>query len=83
MLRSTMTGLCPRFSSKRWESKSRTPNSELVQGRTVWQTALMLEAIEEILPQVKADWVLLYGDTNSTLAAALAAWHTARAFGAR
>jgi UDP-GlcNAc3NAcA epimerase len=33
----------------------------------------MLEAIEQILLQVMPDWVLIYGDTNSTLAGALAA----------
>jgi UDP-GlcNAc3NAcA epimerase len=37
------------------------------------QTAQMLEGIEDILIKEKPDWVLVYGDTNSTVAAALAA----------
>lgn len=51
------------------------PDSNLVvgSGSHGHQTAAMLAALEDTFLAYKPDWVLVYGDTNSTLAAAIAA----------
>jgi UDP-GlcNAc3NAcA epimerase len=48
-------------------------NLQVGSGQHGWQTAKMIEGIEHILITEKANAIVLYGDTNSTLAGAIAA----------
>ncbi len=48
-------------------------NLEISGGQHGAMTGRMLEAVEKVFLAEKPDWVLIYGDTNSTLAGALAA----------
>jgi len=48
-------------------------NLEISGGNHGSMTGRMLEAIEQVLMDESPEWVLVYGDTNSTLAGALAA----------
>ncbi|MED5265196.1 MAG: UDP-N-acetylglucosamine 2-epimerase, partial [Actinomycetota bacterium] len=46
-------------------------NLNVGSGSHASQTARMLEGLEECVLKERPDWVVIYGDTNSTLAAAI------------
>lgn len=48
-------------------------NLEIGSGTHAWQVAEMLKGVADIMVSEKPDMVVLYGDTNSTIAGALAA----------
>lgn len=46
-------------------------NLEVGSGSHAWQTAQVMQALEPVLLEQRPDWVVVVGDVNSTLAAAL------------
>ena len=70
---STTTTSCRRSSSTSWRCRVRSTGWTSAAGSNTEQTARMLAALGPLLAAEAPDAVLVYGDTNSTLAGALAA----------
>ena len=64
---------CRTSSSPTCRSPHRTSTSASAPARTASRPAAMLAAMDAVLDEHSPDWVLVYGDTNSTLAGALSA----------
>ena len=60
-------------SSRNWASPTPDVHLGVGSGSHGVQTGSMLGAMDAVLDEHRPDWVLVYGDTNSTLAAAISA----------
>ena len=68
-----MTRRCPRCSSRSWECPGPTSTWASAPIRHARQTAAILAAFEDVCDERQPDLVIVSGDVNSTLAAALVA----------
>ena len=70
---STTTPQCPTHSSRIWTFRCQTCTWASAPRSHGVQTGAMLAALDGVLGEHQPDWVLVYGDTNSTLAGAISA----------